>query len=98
LSVASVLKKYDVVITTFHTLGSEYGTSKLAKAPTPIPFDSDSDSPTFRPKKKAVGAKKQAASPLFDLKWLRVVIGECLKPEHESDGQMRLRTSRTTIL
>jgi hypothetical protein len=87
-----------VVITTFHTLGSEYGTSKSAKAPTPVASDSDSDSSTFRPKKKAVGAKKQAASPLFDLKWLRVVIGECRKVECDSDGQMRLRTSRTTIL
>lgn len=70
-----VLQRYDVVITTFNTLASEHGATSNKKSPTESDDDSsDSDSVIAKPKKKAVA--KKAASPLFEVKWLRVVIGK----------------------
>ncbi|WVF70244.1 hypothetical protein IAT40_005033 [Kwoniella sp. CBS 6097] len=69
------LEKFDVVITTFQTLASEFGVSETV-AQKRLDNESDSDVETGR---KGVGAKKkkkQAACPLFEVKWLRVVIDE----------------------
>jgi len=68
-----VLEKYDVVITTFQTLASEF---KVYEDRGKVAMDSDSsESETFG--RKTLKSKKKAASPhaIFDVKWLRVVIG-----------------------
>ncbi|OCF42130.1 hypothetical protein I317_04101 [Kwoniella heveanensis CBS 569] len=69
------LEKFDVIITTFQTVASEFGIHETA-AQKRLDNESDSDVETGR---KGVGAKKkkkQAACPLFEVKWLRVVIDE----------------------
>ncbi|WVQ97656.1 hypothetical protein IAU59_004770 [Kwoniella sp. CBS 9459] len=69
------LEKFDVIITTFQTLASEFGVYETA-AQKRLDADSDSDVDTGR---KGAGAKKknkQAACALFEVKWLRVVIDE----------------------
>jgi hypothetical protein len=74
--VGKLLQKYDVVITTFQTLASEHGAKITTRTLTDDDSDqvsSDSDSAPSKPKKKV--ATKKTACPLFDVKWLRIVIG-----------------------
>jgi len=65
-----------VVITTFQTLASEHGATSDMETLTDSDDSDGSDSFIARPKKKA--AAKKAACPLFDVKWLRVVIGKLI--------------------
>nr|WVH01933.1 SNF2 family N-terminal domain [Naematelia aurantialba] len=78
---AKTLEQYDIVITTFQTVASEFGAheasnpqqahSKQAES------DSDSDSEQdFGRKTLKKGKAKQSAKALFDVKWLRVVVDE----------------------
>lgn len=67
------LEKFDLVITTFQTLASEFKTYEETNKVNVSDEDSDSDSVA----KKIVKKKgKKASHALFDVKWLRVVIGE----------------------
>ena len=83
-AVPADLEKYDVVITTFQILGSEYGAlasngSTATSAPSSAPAsDSDSADSFILQRKPKAKTKKPAAKPnaLFKVKWLRVVIGE----------------------
>lgn len=74
LAAGKVLEKYDVVITTFQTLASEF---KVYEERGKSAVDSDSsESETFG--RKTLKSKKKAKatpSAIFDVKWLRVVIG-----------------------
>ncbi|ORY23357.1 SNF2 family N-terminal domain-domain-containing protein [Naematelia encephala] len=73
---AKALEHYDIVITTFQTLASEFNAyektnSKQAQS------DSDSGSgEDFGRRTLKKGKGKKSASALFDVKWLRVVIDE----------------------
>ncbi|WVR06061.1 hypothetical protein IAU60_003089 [Kwoniella sp. DSM 27419] len=69
------LEKYDVVITTFQTVASEFGVAETAAQRRKDGDDSDSDIETGRKGAKAKKTKK-AACPLFDVKWLRIVVDE----------------------
>lgn len=64
--------------------------------------DSDSDSPPRKGKGKGKGKKKATKAvrraALFDVKWLRVVIGKLTYKIHKLTPQMRHRTLRTTRL
>lgn len=71
-------------ITTFQTLASEHGAFETSRQKTLDASESESGSESdgqrigktvAKPKVKAK-AKKQAPSALFEVKWLRVVIGE----------------------
>ncbi|RSH87961.1 uncharacterized protein EHS24_000484 [Apiotrichum porosum] len=80
------LEKFDVVITTFQVLSSEFGSlEKSIQANANAvsdsdDSDSDSDSPPRKGKGKGKGKKKATKAvrraALFDVKWLRVVIDE----------------------
>ncbi|WWC86455.1 uncharacterized protein L201_001332 [Kwoniella dendrophila CBS 6074] len=70
------LEKFDVVITTFQTVASEFQTHETSAQKRLDNDDSDSDVETGR-KGAGKGKKtKQAGSPLFDVKWLRIVVDE----------------------
>lgn len=85
---ASVLKRYDVVVTTYDTVQSEHAvytppikdasaTSKTKK-PTSIDSDSESDLEDAMAQLKAKRSSKAASKKkcaLFDVKWYRVVLG-----------------------
>ena len=71
-----MLESFDVVITTFQTLASEfnlYDKTSQAKA-----VDTDSESDDNVPRKKKPANKSNSAHALFDVKWLRVVVGESI--------------------
>jgi SNF2 family DNA or RNA helicase len=89
--VGKTLEKYDVVITTYQTLASEFGNPAGGNTLTAADSDDDdteSSGPARKPKAKAAGRA------LFDVKWLRVVLGEAVTGS-TFDVQMRLSTSRT---
>jgi SNF2 family DNA or RNA helicase len=67
------LEKFDLVITTFQTLASEFKTYEEGNKVNVSDDDSDSDSVAKKITKKK---GKKASHALFDVKWLRVVIGE----------------------
>ncbi|WRT64369.1 uncharacterized protein IL334_001301 [Kwoniella shivajii] len=71
-----MLEKFDVVITTFQTVASEYGTHETVAQRRVDDGDSDSDVEIGR---KGAGKGKKAKKPtcpLFEVKWLRVVVDE----------------------
>ena len=73
---SKILEGYDVVITTFQTVASEHSAHEHRAKPAQVDSDSlDSDSDTVKPKRRVVKGKKQPPSALFDVKWLRVVVG-----------------------
>ena len=80
------LEKYDVVITTYQTMASEWpddgksskknkATALKAKAH-PLNEASDSESDSDKPAALRK-AKSKARGPLFQVKWLRIVLGTC---------------------
>ncbi|WVQ61960.1 uncharacterized protein L199_000093 [Kwoniella botswanensis] len=70
------LEKFDVVITTFQTVASEFAVHETAAQKRLEEVDSDSDVDTGR-KGAGKGKKtKKAGCPLFEVKWLRVVVDE----------------------
>nr|XP_019049476.1 hypothetical protein I302_03265 [Kwoniella bestiolae CBS 10118]OCF28406.1 hypothetical protein I302_03265 [Kwoniella bestiolae CBS 10118] len=70
------LEKFDVVITTFQTVASEFAVHETAAQKRLEEVDSDSDVETGR-KGAGKGKKsKKAGCPLFEVKWLRVVVDE----------------------
>lgn len=74
------LLKYDVVITTFQVLASEYGVHENGpkNVAAILAENSSEDSDDDAVQKRRMKLKKAAAAratPLFDVKWLRVVIG-----------------------
>ncbi|KAK8866127.1 hypothetical protein IAR55_001278 [Kwoniella newhampshirensis] len=69
------LEKFDVVITTFQTVASEFGVYETRVQRQIDELDSGSDIEIGR--KTLKGKKgKQSASALFDVKWLRIVVDE----------------------
>lgn len=95
------LKKFDVVITTFQVLASEMAILQKAKPKTAsngkkTALDSDSDSDVPLPIKKSRAKANERGPTLFQLKWLRVVVGECGRRIMSHRPQTRRRTSRTT--
>lgn len=66
------LEKFDVVITTFQVLASEF----KARGQRAAPSDSDDSDDGLRKKLKR---KKKVMAALYDVKWLRIVIGELNK-------------------
>ena len=73
------LEDYDVVITTFQTVASEYAAFKGPEFESQAAPESDGesdDSFVRKIKKKSAAKKKKAPHALFDVKWLRVVVGE----------------------
>lgn len=72
LVAGKTLEGFDVVITTFQTLASEFGVweTKGQKK-----MDDESDEEVLAGRKKAP-KKKATMSALFDVKWLRIVVGE----------------------
>jgi hypothetical protein len=66
------LEGYDIVITTFQTVASEFGVYEPTVKPSKPESDSDSDE--FSKKVVRKGGQKGIQS-LFDVKWLRVVVG-----------------------
>lgn len=82
--VGKILEEYDVVITTFQTVASEHSNHEHLRQPTvrdasPDSDDSDESSVFKKITKKPVkGKAKKASSALFEVKWLRIVVGMCL--------------------
>lgn len=78
-----ILEEYDVVITTFQTVASEHSNHEHLRQPTvrdasPDSDDSDESSVFKKITKKPVkGKAKKASSALFEVKWLRIVVGMC---------------------
>jgi len=70
-SAGKTLRTFDVVITTFQVLASEFGV--FGEKNKPESNDEDSDDGLTKKLKK--GANKKAGHALFDVKWFRVVIG-----------------------
>ncbi|WWC58824.1 uncharacterized protein I303_101368 [Kwoniella dejecticola CBS 10117] len=70
------LEKFDVIITTFQTVASEFGMYETAAQTRLEELDSDSDVDTGRKGAGKAKKAKKAACPLFDVKWLRVVVDE----------------------
>jgi hypothetical protein len=65
------------VITTFQVLASEYNINQVPVNVAKVASESDSDSDAPKKKGKSKGKKNATmVSPLFDIKWLRIVIGE----------------------
>lgn len=91
-----------MVITTFQTVASEhkaYLDSGAAEKATQkkIASDSDSDSDSFAKKTLRKGKKGKAMTALFDVKWLRIVVGESVDAfllGSSLTRQMRLKISR----
>lgn len=69
--VGKTLEQYDVVITTFQTLASEFGTTDSASKKALDDSDSENDA---RFGSKTLKGKKGGRA-LFDVKWLRIVVG-----------------------
>ena len=98
------LEDYDVIITTFQTVASEYAAFKgpeVTAQPT-IESDGESDDSFFQKiKKKSAAKKKKAPHALFDVKWLRVVVGTFHRLRFGRVAhlywfaQMKLKISRT---
>lgn len=96
------LAKYDIIVTTFQTLASEHGKFVKFKTDTQKKLDEmDSSEEEERTKAKKILAKD--AHPLFERKWLRVVIGEYMRDSLPilclsilTPTKMRLKTSRIT--
>ena len=74
------LEQFDIIITTFQTLASEF--DAYTKSAKPEMSDSDSDAttgPRFGSETLKKRAKaKTAGHALFDVKWLRVVLGQII--------------------
>ncbi|WVQ82473.1 hypothetical protein IAT38_004602 [Cryptococcus sp. DSM 104549] len=70
------LESYDVVITTFQTLSSEFGAYELKRQKRLDEGDSDEDDALETGRKKGGKKQKAAATALFDVKWLRIVVDE----------------------
>jgi len=71
------LEQFDVIITTFQTLASELGAHAISSKPETSGSDSELDGKCFGNKTLKKGGKgKKAAHALFDVKWLRIVIGK----------------------
>lgn len=78
------LKKFDIVITTFQVVASEMALLKKTKSKSAsngkkaarADSDSDSDSDVPLPIKKSRAKAQARGATLFELQWLRVVIGE----------------------
>ncbi|GFZ45489.1 Hydrolase acting on acid anhydrides to facilitate cellular and subcellular movement [Saitozyma sp. JCM 24511] len=71
--IGKTLEKYDVVITTYQTLASEFGNPAGANTLTAADSDDDDTEPSGRARKPKA---KAAGRALFDVKWLRVVLDE----------------------
>lgn len=72
LVAGKTLEGFDVVITTFQTLASEFGVWET-KGQKRLDDESDEEVPAGR---KKAPKKKATMSALFDVKWLRIVVGE----------------------
>ncbi|WWC66176.1 uncharacterized protein I206_100077 [Kwoniella pini CBS 10737] len=70
------LEKFDVIITTFQTVASEFGVFETTAQKRLDEGDSDSDVETGRKGAGKAKKAKKAACPLFEVKWLRVVVDE----------------------
>ena len=72
------LAKFDIVITTFQTLASEHGKYIKVKADTQQKLDEmdSSDEEEDRTKKPKAKVAAKDSHALFEVKWLRVVIGK----------------------
>jgi SNF2 family DNA or RNA helicase len=87
----AVLKRYDVVVTTYDTVQSEHAVytppikdaSATSKKKRPTNLDSDSES-DLEDAMAQIKAKRGKTAPkkcaLFDVKWHRVVLGQCFAP------------------
>jgi hypothetical protein len=80
--VAKTLEQYDVVVTTFQTVASEYNTHQTTIKPVEVDSDDSSDKDFGRKTLKKKSTKPLNA--LFEVKWHRVVVGEyiyaCMVP------------------
>jgi SNF2 family DNA or RNA helicase len=90
--VGQTLERYDVVITTYQTLASEFGNPAGANSRAAADSDGDDTESSERVRKPKA---KVAGRALFDVKWLRVVLGEAVT-RSATDVQTRPRTSRIT--
>ncbi|WWD17666.1 hypothetical protein CI109_102107 [Kwoniella shandongensis] len=70
------LENFDVVITTFQTVASEFGVHSTRTQKQLDELDSDSDVEVGRKTLKGKKGKQPAGAPLFDVKWLRIVVDE----------------------
>lgn len=84
-----------MVITTFSTLSSEHGA--FQKSGGGAATQSDSDDSDSRGKTKRKGKAKQPHQALFEVNWLRVIIGKLENIYPPLTPQMKRKTSRTAI-
>ncbi|ODO05828.1 hypothetical protein I350_04889 [Cryptococcus amylolentus CBS 6273] len=83
------LEGYDVVITTFATVSSEFGIyEKEMQSRLDDQLDSDSDDVAPKGRKKAV-KKKATMSALFQVKWLRIVVDEAQNIKNRNTKQAK---------
>jgi hypothetical protein len=91
-----------VVITTFQVAASEFGvkegTTKPTKSAPVSDSDSDSDAASKRRRAKKKPSTAQRSAPLFDIKWLRIVVGKyCLPPLYadQEDEAQNIKNHKT---
>ncbi|WVQ77121.1 hypothetical protein IAR50_006804 [Cryptococcus sp. DSM 104548] len=83
------LEGYDVVITTFATVSSEFGAyEKEMQSRLDDELDSDSDDVAPKGRKKAA-KKKAVMSALFHVKWLRIVVDEAQNIKNRNTKQAK---------
>lgn len=72
--VGNKLEQYNVVITTFQTVASEHGAYETA-VPQQLEASDSDDSSSKSSRRGEKNKAKKASHALFDVKWLRIVIG-----------------------